>query len=35
MHEDRWEAQLRKGCLDLAILAMIWKERLHVGGVHG
>lgn len=28
-HEDRWEAQLRKGSLDLAILAALWNERLY------
>jgi PadR family transcriptional regulator PadR len=25
----RWEAQLRKGCLDLAILAVLWHKRLY------
>ena len=25
--QDKWEAQLRKGCLELAILATLWKER--------
>ena len=25
--QDKWEAQLRKGCLELAILATMWKER--------
>jgi PadR family transcriptional regulator PadR len=29
VHEDRWEAQIRKGSLDLAILAVLWKERLY------
>lgn len=24
---DRWEAQLRKGCLELAILASLWQGR--------
>lgn len=28
-HEDRWEAQLRKGSLDLAILGVLWNERLY------
>lgn len=27
--DERWEAQLRKGCLDLAILAVLWKRRLY------
>jgi len=27
--EDKWEVQLRKGCLELAILASLWKERLY------
>jgi PadR family transcriptional regulator PadR len=27
--DDRWEAQLRKGCLDLVILAVLWNERLY------
>lgn len=26
---DRWEVQLRRGCLDLAILAALWDERLY------
>jgi PadR family transcriptional regulator len=26
---DKWEAQLRKGCLDLAILAVLWSEKLY------
>jgi PadR family transcriptional regulator PadR len=26
---DRWEAQLRKGCLEMAILASLWKSRLY------
>lgn len=26
---ERWEAQLRKGCLDLAILASLWEARLY------
>ena len=25
----RWEAQIRKGCLELAILATLWKSRLY------
>lgn len=24
---DKWEVQLRKGCLELAILAALWQER--------
>ena len=27
--DGRWEAQLRKGSLDLAILAVLWDERLY------
>jgi PadR family transcriptional regulator PadR len=26
---DRWEAQLRKGCLEMAILASLWGDRLY------
>lgn len=26
---ERWEAQLRKGCLELAILASLWEKRLY------
>ena len=26
---DKWEVQLRKGCLELAILACLWPERLY------
>ena len=26
---ERWEAQLRKGCLDMAILASLWGGRLY------
>jgi PadR family transcriptional regulator PadR len=26
---DRWEVQLRKGCLELAILAALWDGRLY------
>jgi PadR family transcriptional regulator PadR len=26
---DRWEAQLRKGSLEMAILASLWKKRLY------
>lgn len=26
---DRWEVQLRKGCLELAILASLWPARLY------
>ena len=29
VHEDRWEAQIRKGSLDLAILAVLWDGRLY------
>ncbi len=25
--EDKWEVQLRKGCLELAILAALWEGR--------
>ncbi|HLI82475.1 MAG TPA: PadR family transcriptional regulator [Bryobacteraceae bacterium] len=28
-HDERWEAQLRRGCLELAILAAIWNEKLY------
>src|SRR5215475_9800603 len=28
-HMDRWEVQLRKGCLELAILGILWPERLY------
>jgi PadR family transcriptional regulator PadR len=28
-YADRWEAQIRKGCLELAILASLWKSRLY------
>jgi PadR family transcriptional regulator PadR len=28
-NDGRWEAQLRKGCLDLAILAALWNGRLY------
>jgi PadR family transcriptional regulator PadR len=24
---DKWEVQVRKGCLELAILAVLWSER--------
>lgn len=27
--DGRWEAQLRKGCLDLVILAVLWQKRLY------
>jgi PadR family transcriptional regulator PadR len=27
--DERWEAQLRKGCLDLVILAVLWRKRLY------
>ena len=26
---DKWEVQLRKGCLELAILAALWSERIY------
>ncbi len=26
---DKWEVQLRKGCLDLAILAVLWDGKLY------
>ncbi|MBI3476650.1 MAG: PadR family transcriptional regulator [Acidobacteria bacterium] len=26
---DKWEVQLRKGCLELAILAVLWSDRLY------
>jgi PadR family transcriptional regulator PadR len=26
---DKWEVQLRKGCLELAILASLWDEKLY------
>jgi len=29
IRDERWEAQLRKGCLDLAILAVLWNRRLY------
>lgn len=28
-HIDRWEVQLRKGCLELAILGILWPESLY------
>ena len=27
--DGRWEAQLRKGCLELVILAVLWHKRLY------
>ncbi len=27
--QDKWEIQLRKGCLELAILAALWEGRLY------
>ena len=27
--DEKWEAQLRKGCLELAILASLWEGRLY------
>lgn len=29
MHSERWGVQLRKGTLDLAILAALWNEKLY------
>jgi PadR family transcriptional regulator PadR len=26
---EKWEAQLRKGCLDMAILASLWNQRFY------
>ena len=26
---DKWEAQMRKGCLEMAVLASIWSGRLY------
>src|SRR5581483_1178972 len=26
---EKWEVQLRKGCLELAVLAALWSERLY------
>ena len=26
---DKWEVQVRKGCLDLVILASLWSEKLY------
>ena len=26
---DKWEVQLRKGCLELAILASLWRDKLY------
>ncbi len=26
---ERWEVQLRKGCLEMAILASLWQEKLY------
>jgi PadR family transcriptional regulator PadR len=28
-HIDRWEVQLRKGCLELAILGILWPQTLY------
>jgi PadR family transcriptional regulator PadR len=28
-HSDKWEVQLRKGCLELAILAALWDGKLY------
>jgi PadR family transcriptional regulator PadR len=30
---DKWEVQVRKGCLELAILAALWSERLYGLGI--
>jgi PadR family transcriptional regulator PadR len=27
--DEKWEAQLRKGCLELAILASLWEGKLY------
>lgn len=27
--DDKWEVQLRKGCLELAILAALWRGKLY------
>ena len=27
--DEKWEAQVRKGCLELAILASLWEKRLY------
>ena len=29
IRSEHWEAQLRKGCLDLVILAVLWERRLY------
>ena len=26
---DKWEVQLRKGCLELAVLAVLWDQKLY------
>ena len=26
---DKWEAQMRKGCLEMAVLASLWRGRLY------
>jgi PadR family transcriptional regulator PadR len=26
---DKWEAQMRKGCLEMAVLASLWRSRLY------
>jgi PadR family transcriptional regulator PadR len=28
-HDDHWEAQIRKGCLEMAVLAALWKGKLY------
>src|SRR3984885_4750003 len=30
---DKWEVQLRKGCLELAILAALWEGKLYGLGI--
>ena len=29
VYAERWEAQIRKGCLELAILSALWENRLY------
>ena len=29
LESDRWEAQLRKGCLEMAVLASLWNGKLY------
>ncbi len=28
-HIEKWEVQLRKGCLELAVLGILWPEKLY------